>query len=121
MFEYIEKDPDDPDSVACSKEKFFELPIGDRIRCVLEESYVIALERCILPMVYEGKPPVTSTEAWDYAIMRICTTLCSGWFREFATMNYSAIKSMRNWGYADKFFQAVQHGKIKRIVCGEHD
>ena len=115
MFEYVKKYPDDPDSVACSKEKFFELPVGARIQCVLEESYVIALERCILPMVYQGRSPVTSDEAWDYAIMRICTTLCSGWFREFATMNYSSIKAMRNHQYAEKFFRAVQDGKIKRI------
>jgi hypothetical protein len=113
MFEYIKKDTE---KVACSKEKFYDLNFLHQRFCVLEEAYVIALERCILPMLFAGGPPVTSAEALDYAIMRICTTLCSGWFREFATMNYGAIMAARDKFYVERFLAAFEDGRIKKIV-----
>jgi hypothetical protein len=113
MFEYIKVSLD---KVACSKAKFFELAEADRVRCVLEEAYVIALERCIIPMLFAGGRYTTSEEAIAWAIMRICTTLCSGWFRDYATENYPLIHGYYDRRYVEKFLTAVQEGRIKRIV-----
>ena len=56
----------------------------------------------------------TSEEAFDWALMRICTNLCSGWFREFATNNYFIIKKLYNKNYVEKFLLAYENGNITR-------
>lgn len=112
MYERIRKSPD---TVDCSKAKWDELSIGDKVDCVLEEAYVIALERAVIPMMFSGGPRVDPTKALNWAIMRICTTLCSGWFRDFATEHYLYIEAAMNLGYHFKFFDAVDAGRIKRI------
>jgi hypothetical protein len=87
----------------------------DKCRCVLEEAYVIALERRVLPAIYGDAPTwVTASEAIDWALMRICTTLCSGWFREFATRNYGVIRQMASPSYVEDFLSKVDSGKIAR-------
>lgn len=112
MFEYIKVDPT---LVKCSKEKFYALFPEERIECVLEEAYVIALERAIIPMLFEGKKMADSESAFDWALFRICTTLTSGWFREFAAENYVAIRAAYDRSYVEKFLGAVDSGKIRRI------
>lgn len=113
MFEYIKIDQD---KVACSKQKFFEeLSSTERTMCVLEEAYVIALERCIIPMLYEGGEFTDPKVAFDWAVMRICTTLCSGWFRTFAVDDWPRVQFNYDPKYVNKFLTAVDSGKIKRI------
>lgn len=112
MFEKIKIDPE---KVACSKEKFFALPEHIRCMCVQEEAYVIALERAMIPMLFEGEAIANPFEAYKWAVMRICTTLCSGWFREWALENYGEVMFMYDKGYVEKFLKAVEDGKIGRI------
>lgn len=112
MFEKIKIDPD---KVACSKEKFFALTGEQRDQCVQEEAYVIALERGIIPMLFEGEKMVTPIDAYKWALMRICTTLCSGWFREYALESYDNLMLRYNWTYTNKFLKAVEEGRIERI------
>lgn len=112
MFEKIKVDPN---LVTCSKEKFFALTPEQRDHCVQEEAYVIALERAIIPMLWEGEKIAQPIEAYKWALMRICTTLCSGWFREYAVENYGNLMLRYNWTYVDKFLIAVETGKIERI------
>jgi hypothetical protein len=102
-------------TVKCSKEKFFAMPYWRQYWGVQEEAYVIALERILIPMIYSGGPLSTPDKAFKWALMRICTTLTSGWFRDFATENYTMIVESRKADYADIFFNAVDNGKIKRI------
>jgi hypothetical protein len=112
MFEKIQKEPG---KVACSKEKFNALHYIERIRCVQEEAYVIALERAMIPMLFEGAPIANAQKAYQWAVMRIATTLCSGWFREFAVEHYDDIMLLYNENYVDKFLTAVENGKIERV------
>jgi hypothetical protein len=84
LFEKMQKDKT---SAKCEKDIWRVFPYEDKCKCVLEEAYVIALERKILPMLFGGGKGFTSDEAFDWALMRICTTLSSGLFREFATKN----------------------------------
>lgn len=102
-------------TVKCSKKKFFALKGLDKMKGVLEEAYVIALERILIPMMYSGGPLSTPEKAFKWALMRICTTLTSGWFRDFATENYEMIYKIYNPFYYETFFDAVDNGRIKRI------
>lgn len=112
MFERIKIDPN---KVACSKEKFFALTGEQRDQCVQEEAYVIALERAMIPMLFEGEGIASPVEAYKWALMRICTTLCSGWFREYALESYDNLMLSYNRTYVEWFLKAVEEGRIKRI------
>lgn len=112
MYERIRKSPD---TVDCSKAKWDALSVGDRIDCVREEAYVIALERAVIPMMFSGGRRVKPDLALNWAVMRICTTLCSGWFRDFATEYFPAVEAGLNLEYHKRFFEAVDSGRIKRI------
>jgi hypothetical protein len=103
-------------TVKSSKEKFFALTYEQQIQCVLEEAYVIALERGILPLLYEGKKLADPKSAFQWSMMRICTTLTSGYFRDFAVEHYPDICTKYNPNYVDKFLKAVDNGYIKRIA-----
>lgn len=82
----------DHSSAWCEKDLWEQLTIVDKIRCVAEETYVIAIERFLVP------------NNWDYSYKRaylksldkVCTTLCSGWFRDFAIDNYPSIFALFN-------------------------
>ncbi len=112
MFEKIKIDPD---KVACSKEKFLTLTGSQQRQCVQEEAYVIALERAMIPKLFEGEKIASPFEAYKWAVMRICTTLCSGWFRDYAVEHYDEIMFWYNQIYVGKFLKAVEVGRIKRI------
>lgn len=99
--------------VYSSKAKFDALPDSKKDLCVLEEAWVIALERGYLPYRKSKRQPRYHTEGFgfdgDYmqalfktAMQKICTTLTSGWFREYASLNYSRlVKTKRD--YLDDF------------------
>lgn len=93
--------------VFCSKDKFFDLPQIVRLYGVLEESYVLALERAVIP---HGTDPL---RAFTIALEKVCTSVTSGWFREFAYNNYDAVFAMYHESYVDKFKKALDNGQIK--------
>jgi galactose-1-phosphate uridylyltransferase len=104
----------DKNLAKCEKDMWNLFTFEDKCKCVLEEAYVIALERRIIPMIFGGGKGYTSEEALDWALMRICTTLCSGWFRKFATNNYYGIKKLVNKNYVEKFLTEYENGNITR-------
>lgn len=77
----------------CEKELWNELSYEDKVNCVREEAYVIALERFIIPHLIKGKKHRPQTYAFYSALEKIATTLTSNWFRDFAIDNYFEIKS----------------------------
>lgn len=83
--------------VFCDKEKFFALPEEYRLYGVLEETYVLACERALIP---HGTDP---KKAFDIALEKVSTSVTSGWFREYAWENYDKIQSM----YNPKYFKPV--------------
>jgi hypothetical protein len=97
----------------CEKDMFFDLPYEYQIQCVQEEAYVISLERYIIPQYKD--------DWYDYfncykkSLKRICTTLCSGWFRDFAIENYPEIIKQYNPLFVDKFINAFESGKVRTI------
>lgn len=85
-----------------------KLDLQQKIWCVLEEVYVIALERKIIPALFEDiEGPMTEKEAFDWALMRVCTTLCDGFFRDFAVKAYNQIQEQYNPDYVELFFKNI--------------
>lgn len=100
-----------------------KLTLQQKIWCVLEEVYVIALERKIVPQLFEVKHLSTlandpklkadyrlmsDKEAFDWALYRVCTTLCDGFFREFAVKAYDEIQAQYNPDYVRLFFKNIR-------------
>lgn len=97
----------DDAQVMCSKDKFFDAPEIVRLYGVLEESYVLALERAVIPF---GTSP---ERAFDIALEKVCTSITGGWFREYAWENYDRVHSMFHNSYVQKFTNALNAGMIK--------
>lgn len=79
--------------VMFSNKLFNSLDYQSKINMVLEESFVLALERCIIPM-FKGEtylPAITPEEAFKYSLTRVSTNISSGNFRAFAADNFCQI------------------------------
>ncbi len=99
----------DGSEVETDHEKWKKLHIQQKIWAVMEEAYVIALERKILPGLFEeDKEEWDVKDAFMWALMRICTTLCDGFFREFAVRAYQIICNQFNPSYVTIFFKEIQ-------------
>lgn len=108
-YEYFK---DDLAEVFCSKEKFFSQPKEKKLGAVVEESLVLALERCLVP--YHFHTPATA--AFLMALEKVCTSITGGWFREYAYDNYyDAIDLFENQykDFVDKFMDGLYNGTIK--------
>ena len=103
----------DPNAAFCSKAMWDAFPEDWKDKCVLEEAYVIALERKLIPNVFGGEKYVSPQDAIQWSLMRIATTLCSGWFRQWACDNWVRIVSKVDSNYFDKFLSAIDDGKIQ--------
>jgi hypothetical protein len=94
--------------VMCDKDMFFNAPLNIRLNAGLEEAMVLALERSQIPF-----PDLwTTRRSFDFALMKVCTSITSGWFREFCWENYDAISERYDPNYVDEFWQAVEDGKV---------
>lgn len=107
---YTKMQPD-PSSAWCSKDMFFNLPFKEQIQCIQEEAYVIALERYIIPQY--GENCNDYLDCYKRAVKRICTTLTSGWFRDFAIENYDRTIAWYNGFYVERFINRFNAGLIK--------
>lgn len=86
----------DGSEVMTSKEKFMSVHESIRLYGVYEESCVLALERSQIPhgLGKEGGP--TARWSFEMALMKVCTSITSGWFREWAWENYSKVLDLYN-------------------------
>lgn len=96
MYSYMQHDPN---IVECDKELWNAFTFEEKVWCVTEECYVIALERHVIPTLKGDRVGLNSHEAFKWALMRVCTTLCSGWFRQFAIDHYFDILNNYNREY----------------------
>ena len=100
----------DESEVFCSRNMFMNAPELIRLYGVLEESYVLALERSQIPFANQ----VTPKKSFDMALMKVCTSITSGWFREYAWENYEKIQALYDESYVHKFWQAVKNGEVSQ-------
>lgn len=86
----------DGSEVMTSKEKFFSVEEKIRLYGVYEESCVLALERSQVPhgLGKEGGP--SARWSFEMALMKVCTSITSGWFREYAWENYDKVMALYN-------------------------
>lgn len=80
----------DGSEVMTSREKFFACSERARLLGVYEESCVLALERSQIP--YEFKPD--PRKSFETALMKVCTSITSGYFRCFAWESYYRVLDM---------------------------
>ena len=95
--------------IYCSKDLFFSLDKKTQLYGVLEESYVLALERSQIPFQFNLSPK----KSFDKALMKVCTNITSGWFREFAWNNYYSVQNLYSDEYIEKFKLALKSNNIK--------
>jgi hypothetical protein len=86
----------DGSEVMTSKEKFMSVDEKVRLYGVYEESCVLALERSQIPhgLGKEGGP--SARWSFEMALMKVCTSITSGWFREYAWENYQKVLDLYN-------------------------
>ena len=95
------------EEVACSKEKWDNLSDANKNLAVYEEAAVLALERAIIP---HGAEPEA---AYKMALQKICTSITSGWFREWAWWNYDEILSLGDLlTFKSRFDTAIKAGTL---------
>ncbi len=81
------------EQVFSSKGKFFNnITDNERLAAVWEESCVLAIERSLLP--FPGS--LTPEQAFLKALEKVCTSITSGWFREYAWENYDRVVGLRS-------------------------
>lgn len=109
-YTYFKKDGAE---VAVDRNKFERLPKHLKVASVIEESLVLALERSQIPFKDIDPPPKVS---YLKALEKVCTSITSGWWREFAWEHYRNAEEyiQHNRNYADRFWQAVKDGKVRQ-------
>ena len=104
--------PDDKE-VYCSKEMFYNQPYYIQLLSVVEEAMVLTLERSLIPNKFNPD----ADKMFRYALMKVCTSITSGWWRDFAWENYEEALGYyeslgKNYLY-NSFKQGKLSGKIK--------
>lgn len=95
--------------VLCDMNKFATLPIEIRLAAVWEESAVLALERSYVP--FNADPD----KAFETALKKVCTSITSGKFREFAWEHYSAVLELnKQHNYVSMFENGLSNGTVVR-------
>lgn len=81
---------EDHSKAFCSVDMWNKFTPEQKNRAVAEETYVIATERVLVPQRWE-KP---TKMAYNYALTKVCTTLTSGFFRDWAIDHYPEILAL---------------------------
>jgi hypothetical protein len=104
----------DGQEVLSSKKLFRKQPKEIQLLAVLEETQVLALERSQIPFNFG----VDRRLSFNIAHEKVCTSITSGWFREFAWENFETVQSMYEEGYPDRFHSALAEGVVKPFQGG---
>lgn len=103
------------EQIETSKEMFFKAGKATQLLGVLEEAYVLSLERSIIPFGTKDDP-VKCRQAFDIALEKVCTSITSGWFREFSWENFDLVNQLYDQEYVKRFFDAVERGEVRPHV-----
>lgn len=103
-------------AVWCSKALWDACSEEVKLYAALEEVYVLSLERSIHPF-----PNVNREWAFEMALMKISTSISSGWFREYCWENHYKIKALYDASYIDKFYRALDNGLIGKFKGNSYE
>lgn len=95
----------DNEPVFCDVSKWNTLSHTEKLRCIVEEAYVISIERFLVPK--DWKYP--SKLAYMKSLNKVCTTLCSGWFRDYAIDYYPEAFDMFDEAKFLKFKERIEN------------
>lgn len=101
----------DGEEVKSDRKKFFAHDESVRLYGVLEEAQVLALERSQIP--FRGK--VEARRSFDIALQKVCTSITSGWFREYGWEQYDLVQAMYESDYVERFWKAVEEGRVRKL------
>lgn len=87
-------------AVWSSKELFFKVPEQIRLYGVYEEACVLALERSQIPY-----PNTTPRKSFEMALMKVATSITSGWFREWAYNHHDDVMALYEQLGEDDYLQ----------------
>lgn len=88
------------------------MPEDRKLDTVMEEAYVLALERHQIPNDFQ--PP--AEVSFKLAMEKLCTTISSGWWREWAWEHYDLALRDYNRNYVEVCRRAIASGEIKKVV-----
>lgn len=109
----------DGSEVMTSKEKFFSVPETIRLLGVYEETCVLALERSQIPFGSTVNAP-TCKHSFITALIKVCTSITSGWFRQYAWENfYEVINIYRNYGETDYLERFIENKNVLKPFKSE--
>lgn len=100
--------------VAVDRDKWEALPDAFKLASVIEEAMVLALERSEIPFAGQSKR-MSPSRAFEYALTKVCTSISSGWWREYAWENFYRAWQSYPKDFVDKFWEAVNLGEISEI------
>jgi hypothetical protein len=95
--------------VFCSRSMFEAQPFETQLRSVMEECYVLSLERSQVP--FPGR--LTPRRSFLVALEKVCTSIASGWWREFAYTHYDQALALYSDEYMQKFADGLANGIIQ--------
>ena len=97
--------------VLCDRAMFEASSREIQLASVVEEATVLALERSQIPF----KDQVTPKWSFDMALMKVCTSITSGWWRSFAWEHYDEVQALYDENYVAKFWEAVKKGVVVKL------
>lgn len=95
--------------VSVDKKRWDECSFDIKIASVIEESCVLALERCLIPNDFKIPP----RRAFLMALQKVCTSISSGWWREFAWEHYYQAVGRYSDSYVQAFHSALRADLIR--------
>lgn len=107
MFERLKKS-ENFESAWCEKDLWLQLTPLQRSQCVVEETYVIATERFMVPNGWNFNPK----RGYYMALRKVCTTLTSGWFRDYAIDNFPGIYGMFDENKMNEVKNRLESGPV---------
>jgi hypothetical protein len=99
----------------CEKDMWNQFSYEDKVKCVREECFVIALERFVIPKIENNESYMPARISFDKALEKVATNLTSNWFRDFAIDNFFEIRKF-DVDFYSKFFNVVQSGELKKCL-----
>lgn len=100
----------DGQEIQCDKNKFLACSREIQLAGVVEEAAVLAIERSMVPF-NTWEPEF----AWRFALSKVCSSITSGWFREFAYENALDVLKLYPKNYWVKFQEDVENGLVKKL------
>jgi hypothetical protein len=107
--------PEDKD-VWCSRELWEDCSNLIKLSAVLEESGVLALERSLIPHGFGDRDH--QREVFKYALQKVCTSITSGWFREFSYEHYEEVMELYDefyYDFVERFSRGLKEGVVIKL------